>query len=237
VNIEGSTVFITGANRGVGLSFARAVLARGAAKVYAGMRNTTGFDETGVIPIQIDVTDLSSVKRAAAACQDVTLIINNAGSLVGVENSLDASVESVSRDLFEANYYGVVRVSQVFAPILIRNGNAGVINVHSILSWLPVPFFTAYAATKAAVWSYTNHLRLVLREHNIQVLGLHVGFMDTDMVKAIDAIKADPAEVVRQTLDALEAGKSEVMADTGTRAVKLSLSNEMPAYLAPAQLA
>ena len=57
MNLEGSVVFVTGANRGLGLAFARGALSRGAAKVYAGMRNTQGFDEPGLVPIQIDVTD------------------------------------------------------------------------------------------------------------------------------------------------------------------------------------
>ena len=67
MNVKGSAVFVTGANRGLGLAFAKAALSRGAAKVYAGMRNTEGFKEPGLVPIQIDVTDAASVAAAAAS--------------------------------------------------------------------------------------------------------------------------------------------------------------------------
>ncbi len=236
MNIKGSVVFVTGANRGLGLAFARGALARGAAKVYAGMRNTQGFDEPGLISIEIDVTDPASVTTAAAACQDVTLLVNNAGIAAVVDNPLDAAVESLSRSVLETNYYGVVRVTQAFAPILIRNGKAAIINVLSNASWLPIPFLTPYSVSKAAVWSYTNHVRLHLKDQNVQVLGLHVGFIDTDLTKGVDVPKVLPVDVVRDTLDALEAGKSEVMADEGTRTLKRSLSSDVPGYIDPAQL-
>jgi NAD(P)-dependent dehydrogenase (short-subunit alcohol dehydrogenase family) len=231
MDLQGSVVFVTGANRGLGLAFARVALARGAAKVYAGMRNTTGFEEPGLIPVPIDVTDAGSVAAAAAACQDVTLLVNNAGIAAVVDNPLDANVEALSRQVFETNYYGVMRATQAFAPILARNGKAGIINVLSNASWLPVSFLTPYAVSKAAAWSYTNHVRLGLKEQNVQVLGLHVGFIDTDLTKGIDVAKARPEDVVRDTFDALEAGKSEILADDGTRALKASLSNAAPGYI------
>jgi NAD(P)-dependent dehydrogenase (short-subunit alcohol dehydrogenase family) len=237
MNVKGSAVFVTGANRGLGLAFAKAALSRGAAKVYAGMRNTEGFKEPGLVPIQIDVTDAASVAAAAATCQDVNLLVNNAGIAAVIDNPLSDEMESLSRRLLETNYYGVVCVTQAFSPALMRNGPAGIINVLSDVTWLPKPVLTPYSVTKAAAWSYTNHLRVYLKEHNIQVLGLHVGFVDTDLSKGVTAAKARPEDVVRDTFDALEAGKSEIMADDGTRALKRSLSNEVPGYIDPAQLA
>jgi NAD(P)-dependent dehydrogenase (short-subunit alcohol dehydrogenase family) len=237
MNLKGSVVFVTGANRGLGLAFAKAALSRGAAKVYAGMRSTQGFKEPGLVPIQIDVTDQASVAAAAASCQDVTLLINNAGIAAIIDSPLSADMESLSRRLLETNYYGVVRVTQAFSPALTRNGPAGIINVLSDVSWLPKPVLTPYSDTKAAAWSYTNHVRVYLKEQNIQVLGLHVGFVDTDLSKGVTEPKARPEDVVRDTFDALEAGKSEIMADVGTRALKRSLSNEVPGYIDPTQLA
>ena len=162
--------------------------------------------------------------------------MNNAGIAAVVDTPLDDAIESLSRHLLETNYFGVLRVTRAFAPMLIRNGSAAIINVLSNASWLPVPFLTPYSVTKAAAWSYTNHVRVHLKEQNVQVLGLHVGFIDTDLTKGVDAPKALPADVVSETLDALEAGKTEVMADEGTRTLKLSLSSETPGYLEPALL-
>ena len=230
MNIENSVVFVTGGNRGLGLAFAREALSRGARKVYAGMRNTDGFDVPGIVPIPIDVNDPDSVRAAAARCTDVTILVNNAG--IGRPGSpLEGSMEELSREIFETNYYGVIRATQAFAPILVRNGGGAIINVLSRASWRPSPLLSAYSASKAAVWSFTNSLRLQIREQGTQVLALHVGFVDTDLVKGLDVPKSAPAEVVGRTYDALAAGKDEIIADEGTQLVKQDLSRERPSYI------
>jgi NAD(P)-dependent dehydrogenase (short-subunit alcohol dehydrogenase family) len=231
---QGSIVFVTGANRGLGLAFAREAQAHGASKVYAGMRNTAGFDVPGIVPVQLDVTDPASIRAAAALCGDTTLLINNAGIARITPTPLDAKVEEQSREIFETNYYGLIRVTQAFAPVLARNGGGAVVNVLSNATWLPVPVLTAYSASKAAAWSYTNNVRTQLKEQRTQVLALHVGFIDTDLAKNVTAPKASPADVARQTLEALAAGKNEVLADSGTRTVKQGLSDEAASYFSAA---
>jgi NAD(P)-dependent dehydrogenase (short-subunit alcohol dehydrogenase family) len=233
MNIRGSVVLVTGANRGLGLAFAREALARGATKVYAGMRDTTGFAEPGLVPVRLDVTDPQSIAAAGESCGDVTVVINNAGIGAITQGALDPELEAQSRRLFETNLYGIVRMSQAFAPILERNRPGAVINVLSDLTWLTNPILTAYALSKAAAWSYTNHLRVQLKPQGTQVLSLHVGFIDTDLTKGLDIPKNNPRDVARHTYDALEAGESEIMADEGTRALKQSLSTATPAYIDP----
>lgn len=233
MDVANNTVFITGANRGLGLAFAREALRRGASKVYAGMRNTSGFDEAGIIPVRIDVTDKASIAAAAELAADTTLLINNAGIAALIDNPLAQDVEEQSQRLFDTNYYGVVRVSQAFEPILSAKPQAAIINVLSDIVWLPRPILTPYAASKAAAWSYTNQLRFHLRDRGIQVLGLHVGFVDTDLTNGIDVPKTSPQEVVRQTYDALAAGKSEIMADAGTLLLKSTLADDVPGYITP----
>jgi NAD(P)-dependent dehydrogenase (short-subunit alcohol dehydrogenase family) len=161
------------------------------------------------------------------------LLVNNAGIAALIDGPLSADVVAQSARMFDANYYGVVRVTQAFEPILSAKPNAAIINVLSDIVWLPRPILTPYAASKAAAWSYTNQLRLHLRERGIQVLGLHVGFVDTDLTNGIDVPKASPEDVVRQTYDALIAGKSEVMADKGTVVLKGTLAAEVPGYITP----
>ena len=233
MDIANSTVFITGANRGLGLAFAREARRRGAAKIYAGMRNTAGFNEPDIIPIRIDVTDKASIAAAAGLAADTTLLINNAGIAELIDGPLSGDVEEQSQRLFDVNYHGVVRVTRAFEPILSAQPQAAIINVLSDIVWLPRPILTPYAASKAAAWSYTNQLRFHLREKGIQVLGLHVGFVDTDLTDGIDVPKASPQDVVRQTYDALAAGRSEVMADRGTTVLKSTLSAEVPGYITP----
>jgi NAD(P)-dependent dehydrogenase (short-subunit alcohol dehydrogenase family) len=233
MDIANSTVFITGANRGLGLAFAREARRRGAAKIYAGMRNTAGFNEPDIIPVRIDVTDKASIAAAAGLAADTTLLINNAGIAALIDGPLSGDVEEQSQRLFDVNYHGVVRVTRAFEPILSAQPQAAIINVLSDIVWLPRPILTPYAASKAAAWSYTNQLRFHLREKGIQVLGLHVGFVDTDLTDGIDVPKASPQDVVRQTYDALAAGRSEVMADRGTTVLKSTLSADVPGYITP----
>ncbi len=233
MEIKNANVFITGANRGLGLAFAREARRRGAAKVYAGMRKTDGFNEPGIIPVKIDVTDPASITAAAALAADTTVLINNAGIAALIDGPLSADVAAQSARMFDTNYFGVVRVTQAFEPGLSKKPNAAIINVLSDIVWLPRPILTPYAASKAAAWSYTNQLRFHLRERGVQVLGLHVGFVDTDLTNGIDVPKASPEDVVRQTFDALVAGKSEVMADEGTAVLKSTLAAEAPGYITP----
>jgi NAD(P)-dependent dehydrogenase (short-subunit alcohol dehydrogenase family) len=236
VKIRNSVVFVTGGNRGLGLAFAREALLRGAAKVYAGMRNTRGFDVPEIEPVRLDVTDPTSVRAAAATCGDTTLLVNNAG-IARIGSPLDGNMEDLSREVFETNYYGVIRTTHAFVPVLARNGGGAVINVLSDATWRPVPILSAYSALKAAAWSFTNTLRLQLKEQRTQVLALHVGVIDTDLTRDFNVPKSSPAEVARHTLDALAADKDEVLADEGTRVLKQGLSRERASYLDLAPLA
>jgi NAD(P)-dependent dehydrogenase (short-subunit alcohol dehydrogenase family) len=231
MKMNGATVFVTGANRGLGLAFAREALALGAAKVYAGMRNTGGFSEPGLVAVQIDVTDPVSVRRAAAECADVSILVNNAGIATVVANALDPGVEAAARSMMEVNFYGIIRVTQAFAPVLASKPRSAIINVLSDVAWKTTPVLTPYSASKSAAWSYTNHARATLKEQKTEVLGLHVGFIDTDLTAALDVPKSDPRDVARQTYDALEAGRAEVLADAATIRLKASLSSDRPEYV------
>lgn len=237
MNIKNSIAFVTGANRGLGLAFAQELLARGAAKVYAGMRNTDGVDIPGVVPVRLDVTDADAVARAAADCPDVTLLVNNAGIARLQEGTLDAAAIDMAREIFDTNFYGVIRVTQAFAPILARNGGGAVINVLSDAAWFSRPFLAAYSASKSAAWSYTNALRIDLRGQGTLVQGLHVSFMDTDMTAGFDMQKTSPRTVAQQGLDGIEQGREEVLADAVTASVKASLGGADAVYLNPPDIA
>lgn len=136
-----------------------------------------------------------------------------------------------------SNVYGTILVSQAFAPILARNGGGAIINVLSDATWLARPVLAAYSTSKAAVWSFTNSLRVELRAQATQVLGLHVGFMDTDMTAGLDMAKTSPAHVASAGLAGIEDKLEEVLADESTRVVKRSLSGPAPLYLNPPEIA
>lgn len=236
MKIENATVLITGANRGIGLAFAREVLARGARKVYAGVRNPASVTLAGVEAIRLDVTSPEDVLAAAQRCGDVTLLINNAG-IASVGGFIAAGSVDSTREQFETNFYGPLRMSQAFAPVLAANGGGGILNVLSVASWINRPLLGVYGATKSAAWALTNGLRQELRGQGTQVVGMHVGFVDTDLTQGIDMPKSSAVDVVRRTLDALEAGAEEVLADELTRQVKRGLSAEPGVYLVDAAAA
>ncbi len=232
MQVKGAVVFVTGASRGLGLAFVHEAIARGAAKVYAGVRNPDGFNVSGAIPVKLDVTSPASIADAVQFASDTTLLVNNAGIAELTPEMFASSVEEQSRRFLETNYFGVMHMTSAYERILPQDGTGGIINVLSDATWKAAPIIAPYAASKAAAWSYTNSARLQLKEKNIQVLGLHVGFIDTDLTKGIDVPKSTPQDVVRETYDALESGESEVMADAGTRALKQTLAAKAPGYMA-----
>jgi NAD(P)-dependent dehydrogenase (short-subunit alcohol dehydrogenase family) len=231
MKIKDSVVFITGANRGLGLAFAKAALAAGASKVYGAARDPKSITLAGVTPVPLDVTQPAQIAAAVAACGDVTLLVNNAGISRG-SSLLGAGAVDAARAEFETNFFGPWALTQAFAPVLAAHGGGAVINVLSALSWVSFPSVATYSASKSAAWSLTNGLRNELRAQGTQVVALHVGYMDTDMTRGLDAPKSAPADVARLTLKGVEAGMFEVLADDVSRQVKQSLSSAMPAYAA-----
>ncbi|QGZ65603.1 SDR family oxidoreductase [Paraburkholderia acidisoli] len=235
MKIQDSVVFITGANRGIGAAFAKALLARGAKKVYAGARDPDSVTLPGVVPVRLDVTNDADVAAAAAQCQDVTLVINNAG-IARYGAFLAEQAADLVREQLETNFFGVLRVSQAFAPVLAANGGGALVNVLSVASWINRSLLAGYGATKSAAWALTNGLRSELQEQGTQVLALHMGFVATDLTRDLDVPKQTPEAIVAAALDALEAGASEVMADEMTRKVKAGLSATPASYMALPQV-
>lgn len=232
MEIQNSVALVTGANRGLGLAFTQALLAGGARKVYAAARDPATVKQPGVQPVRLDVTDPAQVAATAAELGDVTLVINNAGIIRGSGFLGEKGVEAVRAEL-ETNFFGPIHVSRAFASILARNGGGAIVNVLSALSWVAFPSSSTYSASKAAAWAFSNGLRNELRGQGTQVLALHVGYMDTDMVREVAAPKSKPEDVARQVLEALEAGKSEILADEVSRRLKQNLSAEPGVYLLP----
>ena len=92
------------------------------------------------------------------------------------------------------------------------------------------PTLATYGASKSAAWALTNGLRIELARQGAQVVVLHAAFIDTDLARNIDAPKSSPEEIVRTTLDALERGEGQVLADEITRQVHRGLSADPPVY-------
>jgi NAD(P)-dependent dehydrogenase (short-subunit alcohol dehydrogenase family) len=226
MKIEGATALITGANRGLGAAFAQTLLARGTRTVYGGARDPGNITDPDVVPVELDITDPGEVAAAAARCQDVTLLINNAVYATQSPLIASPSLDEARREM-ETNYFGTLAMCRAFAPILSRNGGGALVNMLSIVSFFNVPTMGSFCPTKAALWSLTNGVRIELRGQGTLVVAAHSGFIDTRLAEGFDVPKHAPAEVAAQILDAVESGREEVLADERTRAMKAALPNDL----------
>lgn len=226
--IEGAVALVTGANRGLGRHFARQLLERGAARVYATARRPEDVDLPGVVALRLDVTDTDDVRAAATAAGEVTLLVNNAG--VSYFTNLVHSDLAAVRAEMETNFWGTLAVVRAFAPVLSAGGGGAILNVLSAQSWHAYPGTNGYHAAKAAQWALTNGVRTELAAQGTLVTGLHLGAVDTDFSAGYDGPKGDPALVVRAGLDGVEEGATEVLADDWSERVKKSLA-EAPTRL------
>jgi NAD(P)-dependent dehydrogenase (short-subunit alcohol dehydrogenase family) len=219
--LSARTVLVTGASRGFGRALAVELLGRGAA-VYAGARNSGQVDLPGAKPIALDIIDPASVAAAAQATGDVTVLINNAGSSTG-SDLLAGDLNDIRLEM-DTHYFGTLSVVRGFAPQIAANGGGAILNILSGLSWVSFPEIGAYCAAKSAEWSLTNALRVQLAGQGIRVAGLHVGYMDTDMVRTVTAPKSDPAGIARIAVDGIAAGAYEILADNAARQAQAALA-------------
>lgn len=220
-SLNEAVVLVTGANGGIGTHLVHQALDRGAAKVYASARTPRAWDDDRIVPLALDVTDSASIQSAVDATSDVTVLINNAGTSVSSPGILTHTDDEI-RSNVDTNFLGPLNLTRAFAPVLAEKDGAVLINIHSALSWYAVAGI--YSATKAALWSMTNSVRLELAPAGVHVVGVHVGWVDTPMAAHSTDPKTDPADLVRTVFDAVEAGQYEVLADDTSVGLKAALS-------------
>ncbi len=236
MDIKGCVALVTGANRGIGRAFVDGLLAAGAAKIYAGMREPQAQHDPRVQAIRLDVTDQGQVAEAAATCGDVTLLINNAGVLTASPLIGAASMDGARTEM-EVNYFGALAMCRAFAPLLGRNGGGAIVNILSVASFTTGGKFGSYSASKMAALGLTRGVRIELRAQGTLVVGVHPGFVDTDMVANVTAAKISPAQVVERTLAAIAAGEEEVLPDERSVGIRQTLREDPYALERSAQAA
>jgi NAD(P)-dependent dehydrogenase (short-subunit alcohol dehydrogenase family) len=222
-SLDGAVVLVTGANGGIGTHFVHDALDRGAARVYATARRPRDWADERVVPLGLDVTDPHSIAEAVAAAPDVTVLVNNAGVAPPATEILTVADADI-RATMETNFFGPLFLARAYAPLLAGRDGAAIIALHSALSWYAAAGI--YSASKAALWSATNSVRLELAPRGVHVIGVHVGWVDTPMAAgaAPGEAKTAPADLVRVVYDALEAGEFEVLADDTAKRTKAGLS-------------
>ena len=182
-----------------------------------------------VVPISLDVTSVADVIAAAQSCQDVSLLINNAGVLRD-SPMLAMEAERAAREEMETHYFGVLSMVREFAPVLAKNGGGAVLNVLSVGSWFASPFIATYCASKAAEEMLTDAIRLQLRSQRTQVAGVYAGYIDTDMSARVTQPKTSPRQVVERSLAGLESGLDRIFADESAVHVDQKVRTDRAAF-------
>jgi NAD(P)-dependent dehydrogenase (short-subunit alcohol dehydrogenase family) len=208
ITIEGTSVLVTGANRGLGQALVEEALSRGATRVYAGTRQPFVHPDERVTPLTLDVTDPTHVQTAAEKVGSLDILFNNAGVSLPDELNDRAALE---RHL-AVNLFGTWGVTEAFLPQLTQTGGA-VVNVISLAALAAVPVLPAYSISKAALFSLSQSQRALFAGRGVNVQAVMAGPIDTDMVRALEIPKASPESVARGIFDGVERGDEEIFPD------------------------
>jgi len=219
--VQGQTALVTGANRGIGRAITVKLLEHGVAKVYAAVRKISSADTLveqfgdKVVPIEFDLTNADTIRAAAAAASDASLVINNAGVLRTATVFSDDALSSLQFEL-DTNLFGLIRVAREFALVLKANGGGAFVQLNSVVSMKCFPDFTTYCASKAAAYAITQALHFQLAEQGTAVVSVHPGPIATDMGDSAGLTEiAEPPELVGDCIiDALRAGRFHAFPDT-----------------------
>jgi NAD(P)-dependent dehydrogenase (short-subunit alcohol dehydrogenase family) len=183
-------VLVTGASSGIGHAVARAFAAKGF-EVFGTSRNPRNTEPiAGVELIQLDVTDPESVTAAVSTVIQragrIDIVVNNAG--FGVLGAAEESSTAQAQQLFDTNFFGLVRVTREVLPYLRAQRSGRIINIGSVLGLLPAPYGALYSASKHAVEGYSESLDHETREFGVRVSVVEPGYTNTSFeASATDA--------------------------------------------------
>ncbi len=220
MKIKGSVALITGASSGIGEATSTR-LATAGYKVYGTSRRGAQSGEQSFAMLPLDVTSDESVEAAVKELirreGRIDLLVNNAGFGVAPAGAEESSIYQ-AKAIFETNFFGLIRMTRAVLPHMRRQGNGRIINIGSVLGFLPMPYGALYAATKHAVEGYSESLDHELRTRGIRVSVIEPAYTKTQFdanFLAPDS-KLDEYREVRALLDKV---LKEVMATSDDPAV------------------
>jgi NAD(P)-dependent dehydrogenase (short-subunit alcohol dehydrogenase family) len=235
MQIRDSVALVTGGNRGIGEAFVRAFLEAGVRHVYVGTRTIANaqalISETGgaATAIELDVSDPAQVAAAAARCQDVSILVNNAGQFA-MQTLMKAPDLEAARAEMEINYFGPLAMTRAFAPVLARHPKSAVVNVLSAGGIVAIPGMGGYSPSKFAARAMSTCLRAELAPQNTNVIALIVGSVDTRMASHVEGAKESPATIALAGLKAIAREADEVDTDYMAIEVRANLARDPKGY-------
>jgi NAD(P)-dependent dehydrogenase (short-subunit alcohol dehydrogenase family) len=215
MTLSNKVVLVSGANRGIGAAIVKELLKVGVAKIYATARDPKAlplFEDPRVVPLEMDITSDPSVNGAAAAAQDVDVLVNNAGTLA-FGDFLGSNWETFEDDM-RTNYFGTLRVLRAFTPQFVTRKSGTIANMCSVVGLSAVPLMAGYSASKAALHSLTQSLRGTLEKDNVTVVGIYPGPIETALAKEVPyPDKATPEYAAVNIVKGIAEGHSYIFPD------------------------
>jgi NAD(P)-dependent dehydrogenase (short-subunit alcohol dehydrogenase family) len=214
MKVANKTVLITGANRGIGRALVNEALKRGAKKVYAGTRSALENTDNRVMPLTLDVTNISQIQRAVDKVDTLDVLINNAG--IAIYDDL-SDLQMIEQHL-AVNFLGMLKVTNAFLPLLKRSKGA-VVNNLSLAALAALPMIPGYSISKAAAFNMTQSLRGLLARQGVRVHAVVLGPIDTDMNRGLEIPKASAESAAAGIFDGLERGEEEIFPDPASLSI------------------
>lgn len=175
------TALVTGASSGIGEATAQRLVMAGY-KVYGTSRRAAKASQRSFELLPLDVTSDESVEAAVREVVRldgrIDLLVNNAGFSIAPAGAEESSMEQ-ARSIFDTNFFGIVRMTRAVLPHMRRQGSGRIINIGSVLGFLPAPYMSLYAATKHAIEGYSESLDHELRTRGIRVSVIEPAYTKT----------------------------------------------------------
>jgi NAD(P)-dependent dehydrogenase (short-subunit alcohol dehydrogenase family) len=179
--MQSKIALVTGASSGIGEATAER-LARAGYKVYGTSRRAAKLSQRSFELLALDVTSDESVEATVREVLRlegrIDLLVNNAGFGIAPAAAEESSIEQ-ARSIFETNFFGLVRMTRAVVPHMRRQRAGRIINIGSVLGFLPAPYAALYAATKHAVEGYSESLDHELRTRGIRVSVIEPAYTKT----------------------------------------------------------
>ena len=216
-----NTIFITGGTSGIGRALAEALHQRGNKVIIAGRRQALLEQITAANPgmegVTLDVGDAADIAKVTADLvrrfPDLNVLINNAG-IMQIDDASGVIDEQLMIDTITTNVYGPIRVTSGLIEHLKTRPDAVVMNVSSVLAFVPLAFTAVYSATKAAMHSWSMSQRYMLRNTSVRVLEIAPPWVQTDLLNSNDEPRAMPlAEFIEETMAALATDADEILVE------------------------
>jgi uncharacterized oxidoreductase len=221
MKLTGNTILVTGGGSGIGRGLGEALHKLGNKVIVAGRRKANLADvvqaNPGMDSVELDVSNPDSIasvsKELVTKYPKLNVLLNNAGIMMldDVSKPID---DKILTSEFETNFFGTVRMTSALIEHLKRQESARVLNVSSVLGFVPMAFAALYSATKAALHAYSMSLRYRLNGTSVQVQEIVPPWVQTDMLNSSEEPRAMPLKpFIEQTIAALESNDSEVLVE------------------------